>query len=252
MPDTNFTMRCKNRETIIELHSCLTHSHPDKKAICWKDEHGICYPVTESNLNLWANMVVRILQVISHVSEIRCSCIQQTQHPDKYYVSQMPPEVNARQNGPRARAPAKLQPPASNVPSIGMGMNYYHPYYRSLPPAPLPYPGMQAYSMPAPPSDQLATQTNPAADLDYPLITRWLSYCDQHARRGGRDLSKHAVAFDDEGFVTIDQLVGPRVNIEKLSEWLGIRKGTADLILRYAEMDVGLVKAGKLNLNDSN
>ena len=60
------------------------------------------------------------------------------------------------------------------------------------------------------------------------------------------------VAFDGEGFVTIDQLVGPRVNIEKLSEWLGIGKGTADLILRYAEMDIGLVKAGKLNLNDSN
>ena len=106
--------------------------------------------------------------------------------------------------------------------------------------------------MPAPPSDQLATQTNLAADLDYPSIMRWLSYCDQHAHRGGRDLSKHVVAFDDEGFVTIDQLVGPCVNIEKLSEWLGIRKGTADLILRYAEMDVGLVKAGKLNLNDSN
>ena len=150
----------------------------------------------------------------------------------------MPPEVNARQNGLRARAPAKLQPPASNAPSIGMGMPYY--------------------SMPVPPSHQLAMQTNPhpvdveAVDLDYPLITKWLSYCDQHAHRGGRDLSRYAVAFDGEGFVTIDQLVGPRVNIEKLSEWLGIGKGTADLILRYAEMDIGLVKAGKLNLNDSN
>ena len=166
----------------------------------------------------------------------------------------MPPEVNACQNGPRTRAPAKLQPPASNAPSIRMGMpNYYHPYYGALPPAPLPY-----YSMPVPPSHQLAMQTNPhpvdveAVDLDYPLITKWLSYCDQHARRGGRDLSRYAVAFDGEGFVTIDQLVGPRVNIEKLSEWLGIGKGTADLILRYAEMDIGLVKAGKLNLNDSN
>ncbi|KAF8327491.1 hypothetical protein F5887DRAFT_924781 [Amanita rubescens] len=160
VPDTNFAMCCKNWETIIELHSCKTHSHPDKKAIFWKDEHGICYPVTESNLNLWANMA--------------------TQHPDKYYVSKMPPEVNPHQNGPCTRAPAKLQPPASNVPSIGMGMNYYHLYYSSLPPAPFPYP-MQAYSMPVPPtSDWLAMQTNAgpqpvdveAANLDYPLITQ--------------------------------------------------------------------------------
>src|SRR6266576_3994611 len=114
---------------------------------------------------------------------------------------------------------------------------------------------MQVYSMPVPPSDQLATQTNPqleAADIDYPLITKWLSYCDQHAHQGGQNLSRYAVAFDAEGFVTIDQLVGPHINIEKLSEWLGIRKGTADLILRYTETDIGLVKAGKLNLNDSN
>src|SRR6266550_2056111 len=75
------------------------------------------------------------------------------------------------------------------------------------------------------------------------LITKWLSYCDQHAHQGGQNLSRYAVAFDAEGFVTIDQLVGPHINIEKLSEWLGIRKGTADLILRYTETDIGLVKA---------
>lgn len=112
---------------------------------------------------------------------------------------------------------------------------------------------MQAYSMPVP-----ATQPNSqpvdveTADLDYPLITEWLAYCDQHAHQGGRDLSRYAAAFDDEGFLTVDQLVGPRVNIEKLSEWLRIGKGTADLILRYAEMVVNFVKAGKLNLNDCN
>lgn len=86
-----------------------------------------------------------------------------------------------------------------------------------------------------------------AADLDYPLITKWLTYCNQHACQGGWDLSKYTATFDVEGFVTIDQLVGPQVDIKKLSEWLQIGKGTADLILRYAEIDISLIKAGKMS-----
>ena len=57
--DDSFEKQTAIRQSLIELHSCPTHSHPDKKAICWKDGgQGLCYPVTESNLNLWATLHV--------------------------------------------------------------------------------------------------------------------------------------------------------------------------------------------------
>ena len=40
------------------------------------------------------------------------------------------------------------------------------------------------------------------------------------------------------------------MSVEKLSEWLNIGKGTADLIIQYVEEDVELVKAGMFNIDD--
>jgi len=48
--------------------------------------------------------------------------------------------------------------------------------------------------------------------------------------------------FDKEGFRRLNQLTGDRITVEKLSEWLGIGKGTADLILRYAEEDITAIQ----------
>ena len=57
--DDSFEKRTAIHQSLIKLHSCLTHSHPDKKVVCWKDmAQGLCYPVTESNLNLWATLHV--------------------------------------------------------------------------------------------------------------------------------------------------------------------------------------------------
>jgi hypothetical protein len=42
----------------------------------------------------------------------------------------------------------------------------------------------------------------------------------------------------------LHQLTGDHITVEKLSEWLGIRKGTADLILRYAEEDILAIHGG--------
>ena len=48
-----------------------------------------------------------------------------------------------------------------------------------------------------------------------------------------------------QGYQTIDQLTGPQMSVENLLNWLEIGKGTADLIIQYAEEDMVLVSNGK-------
>jgi hypothetical protein len=55
----------------------------------------------------------------------------------------------------------------------------------------------------------------------------------------------YAEKFDQEGYRRINQLTGNHISVEKLSDWLAIGKGTADLLIQYAEEDMELVKAGK-------
>ena len=51
--------RVAARKAITNEFSCDIHSLPDKPVLCWKDlvQH-LCYPITESNLNLWATLHV--------------------------------------------------------------------------------------------------------------------------------------------------------------------------------------------------
>ncbi|KIL55015.1 hypothetical protein M378DRAFT_18321, partial [Amanita muscaria Koide BX008] len=118
---TSFEKRTAVRQSLIELHSCPVHSHPDKKAVCWKDDsQGLCYPVTESNLNLWATL---------HL-----------EHPEKYPLTEKPAEIKVQLNGPRTRAPAAKA-------TAGLGMLAYSGY---PPPMPFPY-GYSPYPYPTPP-----------------------------------------------------------------------------------------------------
>ena len=50
----------------------------------------------------------------------------------------------------------------------------------------------------------------------------------------------------------INQLTGPRMTVEKLSEWLSIGVGTADLLIQYAEEDVVLIKNGLFSMKLEN
>jgi hypothetical protein len=50
----------------------------------------------------------------------------------------------------------------------------------------------------------------------------------------------------------MNQLTGPRMTIEKLSEWLSIGVGTADLLIQYAEEDVALIKSGSFSMKLAN
>lgn len=44
---------------ITQAFMCITHSLSDKPAVCWKEPvQGLCYPVMEDNLNIWAMMHV--------------------------------------------------------------------------------------------------------------------------------------------------------------------------------------------------
>jgi hypothetical protein len=75
----------------------------------------------------------------------------------------------------------------------------------------------------------------------YPKIEDWLKHCDA---RHGENFSAHTWRFLQEGYRDMEQLTSRRMSIEKLSEWLNIGKGLADLLIRYADEDVKLVEAG--------
>jgi len=84
----------------------------------------------------------------------------------------------------------------------------------------------------------------PMQSIDYPMIPKWLAYCNNHPQCSGEDFNSLVPKFNEKGFRCLHQLTGDCITVEKLSEWLGIGKGTADLILRYAEEDVVAICAG--------
>ena len=49
------------QKAITDKFTCLIHSLPEKAVLCWKDPQGLCYPITENNLNFWTTV---------HVSDI--------------------------------------------------------------------------------------------------------------------------------------------------------------------------------------
>jgi hypothetical protein len=93
------------------------------------------------------------------------------------------------------------------------------------------------------------TAPSKVTNIDYPKISDWLVHCDRHSKRSGENFSAYARKFDAEGFRRIDQLTGSRISVENLSGWLGIGKGTADLIIQYASEDVELLKAGEFKMD---
>ena len=120
---------------------------------------------------------------------------------------------------------------------------------------------MQWAGLPQPPSSQAygAPQPTPAVPQPNPIIPpkcfrgpripTWLQYCDRHPGRDGEIFFALAEKFDGQGYRTIDQLTGDRMSIENLSNWLEIGKGTADLIIHYAEEDMAMVRDGNFTMN---
>ena len=105
-------------------------------------------------------------------------------------------------------------------------------------------PGSQAYGV---------AQPNPTAPpvkhVRGPRISPWLQYCDRLPDREGENFSALTGKFDKQGYQTIDQLTSNRMSIENLSSWLEIGKGTADLIIQYAEDDMARFRDGNFTMD---
>ena len=86
------------------------------------------------------------------------------------------------------------------------------------------------------------------AKVEIPKIRPWLKYCNKHPDCRGEDFSEHAGKFNEQGYRQINQLSGDQMSMEKLSSWLNIRKGTADLLIQYVEEDMMLLKARNLSM----
>ena len=86
-------------------------------------------------------------------------------------------------------------------------------------------PGSEAYRAPQP------NPTGPQRQVRGPKISAWLPYCDRLPGRDGEDFSALADKFATQGYQTINQLTGTRMSVKNLLDWLGIGKGTADLII---------------------
>ena len=102
------------------------------------------------------------------------------------------------------------------------------------------------YLEPQPATNLRTTGTAaPSTAVKGPTIAVWLQFCDFHLDRKGEDFTSLIEKFEKEGFRNINQLASNRISIEKLSEWLGVGKGMADLIIVYADEDVKLLREGK-------
>ena len=164
-------------------------------------------------------------------------------------MTEKPAEIKVELNGPRSRAPA------AKAGFPGGQMLAYSGY---PPPMPYGYPYPSPFGPPLPLMHQLPTGVHMGgvtvsteadeSDFDYPSIAEWLNHCDRHPKRSSYKLGRYADVFEKEGFMSLDQLIGPRITIENLAGWLSLGKGTTDLIIRYAEQDVLLVKNRKFQL----
>jgi len=116
---------------------------------------------------------------------------------------------------------------------------------------PLPTPGSAPPTLnPAHPtlSPALPVPKKQVKASDCPKIATWLNYCDNHPDRCGEAFTLYAPKFEEEGWRHIHQLTGDCISVEKLSDWLGIGKGTADLLIRYVEEDMELIRAGTFTM----
>ena len=117
-----------------------------------------------------------------------------------------------------------------------MPYGFYPSHNQMFIPLPMALPAQQAWPPQlAPYGSQPVLQPNVAAipqkAVKGPSIWDWLQYCDFHPEYQGDDLSSLVMKFDAEGFRNLIQLTSGRMTVEKLSGWLGIGKGTVDLII---------------------
>jgi hypothetical protein len=226
--------------------------------LCWKDPvNQMCYPITENNLNFWATLHVSFYTIYSIV--FIALTPPKVKDPDLYPADKKPDQINLYNNSARKRPHGNHNAGSQQMPQ-GQQMPYgYYPspfipawypgsgYPHVLPPPQQPMQPLVQQPI-APPAPAPAPAPAQVPKLMFPFIVDWLQHCDSHNDRRGHNFEQYTNNFNDEGFIRINQLNRNRVTIEQLAEWLNIKKGTADLLIGYAEEDCELVKCGEFKL----
>jgi len=255
--------RVTARLAITEHWTCETHSLPSKPSLCFKNPStGLCHPITENNLNLWAALHVSFFHIIISFALI----LHKVKDPVAYPATEKPAEVNVLGNTARGRVITKPTLTANTNEQVPFPYGCYPPpfmapamYYSSMgfpqfapgiaPPAVgFTTPPSNTFTPPGLPMPATVASAAPTQPLNYPLIPEWIKYCDQHPNRSGASLTPVIPSLVKEGFCYVNQLRGDHVTIENLSRWLSIGPGTADLLMRFAEEDCRLIAAGTFTM----
>ena len=181
----------------------------------------------------------------------------QMQDPELYKPEECPQQVAVRRNGACNQVGGRPDPHLQVPPNPGMFAQPVMPYgFYPLPNMyfPMHQPpwtsGVLALPSGFPPTAAPGFQppgpSAPAKPVKCPAIAEWLHYCDHHPDREGAVLEALAWKFEQEGYRTIDQLT--RMSVVDLSTWLDIGKGTADLLIQYANDDMDLVRNGTFKM----
>jgi hypothetical protein len=128
---------------------------------------------------------------------------------------------------------------------------YGYPNQFMMPPMPPYYPhtgGHQFMPYPPFPTSNAQAASTPITAVDYPEVTRWFRFLDEHDHRNkdGIIFAPYGAILKGKGFLRITQLTLDFVALKDLQEWLGVEVGIAILIMQYAKDDVEAIKAGKL------
>lgn len=165
-----------------------------------------------------------------------------------FSIEEKPRQLNLLSNVPRGR---HRDGSSTNFSMQAQPAFPTMPYGFYPPPNPFFTNPMQWPGAGVPQSQALVPQANPTVPQKHvrgPRISDWLEYCDRVPGRDGEFFFRLAGKFDQQGYRMIDQLVSSRMSVENLSNWLEIGKGTADLIIQYAEEDMALVRGGKFTM----
>ena len=148
--------------------------------------------------------------------------VLQVQDPEKYLVTMKPLEINLYNNALWTRAPVQNIAPVAALPVQPTTPPFPYGYY----PTPGPYGPPAWYGQPTgyvqgyPQYGQVPgyaqTPVPPLAPkIEYPMMSEWLEYCNQHPQCHGENLNDHECKFDKEGYCRIYQLTGDRMTVKK-------------------------------------
>lgn len=179
----------------------------------------------------------------------------QVQDPDRFSVKSKPVQITVQLNGVRRQGgrpdpiqPVDMQFPGAPTQPMPMPYGFYPPPHMYFP-HPMPQQGWPSMPPGFPPNQ--SGPNVPMKSIKGPAIRDWLNHCESLPDRRGPSFRALAEKFEEQGYRTIDQLTSSRIAVVDLSVWLEIGKGTADLIISYADEDMVLVRNGMFKMHSA-